>query len=387
MPRLTNELKCEGCTDNAKGCGKVFVSESDRTRHHNKGKPNYRCPVPVCESTSTTKGDLHRHIRKKHPERMDELNIKPLKKYIPVPTKYEERKDEWFFVKKQVKRNIEGDKKKMEKWNTGDQKFLKENFDKSKSNQAKHDITLLIMELLDKSEWLKSGSTDTLGGILPDGLKLQRYGGLFQMSGDRLNNNRPHYIPGEDMLGNLQFIPMAFNCPSNIAGDHRKNFCYFLRTVIRSQHFFPKNNEEIEDALAYESKAYRVIKGKQVQNKLYLCCLHIWHSKREKKVGKVKTSFKTLTKFFDAMKKMLRKQKCRCILSDIFLLGITDRTRHPFAMSIDAIDPCKGHVKGNLRIICWFMNSLNADNRKKRQDPNDGQSSWDRQSFQRYIGL
>ena len=122
-------------------------------------------------------------------------------------------------------------------------------------------------------------------------------------------------------------------------------------------------------------------------NKLYQCCASIWYSKRGQKVGKVKTSFKTFTNFFDAMKKMLRNQKCRCLLSDIFLLGITDRARHPFAMSIDAIEPCKGHVKGNLRIICWFMNSLNADNCKKRQDPNDGQSSWDRQSFQRYIGL
>ena len=81
MTRLSNELKCKGCSDNAKGCGKVFPCESKRTAHHNKGKPNYRCPVPVCESTSTTKGNLHRHIRKEHPERMDELNIKPKKKY------------------------------------------------------------------------------------------------------------------------------------------------------------------------------------------------------------------------------------------------------------------------------------------------------------------
>ena len=387
MPRLTNEFECKGCPDNAQGCGKVFVCESHRTRHHNKGKPNYPCPVPVCSATYTQKGDLHKHIRKEHPEQMSELNIKPVRILLPVPTKYEKRKDEWAFVKSQVNSNILYDTKKMKKWNTGDQNFLKENFnDKSKINQAKHDITLLIMELLDKSELLTAGSTDstdTLGGILPDGLKLQHYGGLFQMSGDRLNNNRPHYIQG-DMLGNLQFIPMAFNCSSNIACDYRENFCSFLRTVIRSQQFFPKNKEEIQDALAYESKPTRVIKGKKVTNKLYQCCINIWNSKREKKV---KTSFKTLTNFFDAMKKMLRNQKCRCLLSDIFLLGITDRAYHPFGMSIDAIEPCKGHVKGNLRIVCFFMNPVNRDKSKKRKDPNDGQSSWDRQSFQRYIGL
>ena len=55
MPRLTNELECKGCPDKAQGCGKVFQYESHRTIHHNKGKPNYRCPVPSCSITFTQK--------------------------------------------------------------------------------------------------------------------------------------------------------------------------------------------------------------------------------------------------------------------------------------------------------------------------------------------
>ena len=55
-----------------------------------------------------------------------------------------------------VQSNIQGDMNK--KWNAEDQKFLKDKFgDKSKRNQANHDITLLIMELLDKSGWLERG--------------------------------------------------------------------------------------------------------------------------------------------------------------------------------------------------------------------------------------
>ena len=127
-------------------------------------------------------------------------------------------------------------------------------------NQAKHDITLLIMELLDKSKLLTAG-TDTLGGILPDGLKLQRYGGLFQMSGDRLNNNRPHYIPG-DRLGNLQFIPMAFNCSSNIASDYRENFCLFLKTVIRSQ-TFPKTTKKSKTHSHTNQSLLELLMGKK----------------------------------------------------------------------------------------------------------------------------
>ena len=387
MPRRhSNELECKGCPDNKDGCGKTFDRESDRTRHHNKGKPNFPCPDTICKRTYTQKGSLHRHIRKKHPEHMAELNVKPAENNIPPPTKYEDRKDEWFFVKQQVNTNITKDMKKKKKWSTGDQKFLKKKFgDKSKRNQTAHDITLHIMQLLDKSGWLVAGSTDVLGGILRNGLKLRTYGGLFQMSGDRLNNNRPHYIPGENMLGNVQFIPLAFNCSSNIAGDHRENFCSFLRTVIRYQRLFPRNNEEIEDALAYESKPTRVVNGKQVINKLYNCCNHIWQ--RDKDEKEVRASFDTLNDFFEAMKDVLKNQECRCAISDIFMLGLTDRAHHPFGISIDAIEPCDGHVEGNLRIVCWFMNSLNLDNQKKRRDKNDGQSSWDPRRFQRYVGL
>jgi len=385
MPRrYSNELKCQGCSDNEEGCGKKFDCEAHRTIHHNKGKPNFLCPDTICTCTFTQKGNLHVHIRNKHPKNMAKWNVKPARSHIPVPPEYEDRKDEWAFVKKQVNIYIQGDMDK--KWNAEDQEFLDKKFgDKSKRNQAAHDITLLIMELLDKSGWLEAGSTDALGGILPDGLLLRTYGGLFQMSGDRLNNNRPHYIQGENILGNLQFTPMAFNCSSNIAGDHRENFCSFLRTIIRSQRLFPKTNEEIEYALAYESRATRRVNGKKIINKLYECCKSIWRKDKDKK--EVRASFDTLNDFFEAMKEVLKKQKCRCSLSNIFMRGLTERTHHPFGISVDAIRPCEGHVKGNLRIVCWFMNSINRDNDKKRRDKNDGQSIWTPGGFQRYLGV
>ena len=385
MPRYSNQLECQGCSDNKNGCGTTFDCEAHRTRHHNNGKYNFQCPDTRCKCKYTRKDNLYNHIRNKHPERMAELNVKPAGNRIPPPTEYDDRKDQWAWVKTQVHRNIESDMKK--KWSTADQEFLDDKFgDESKRNQAKHDITLLIMGLLDKSGWLVAGSTDALGGILRNGLKLQEYGGLFQMSGDRLNNNRPHFIPGEDILGNLQFIPLAFNCSSNIAGDHRENFCSFLRTVIRYQRLFPKSNEEIEDALAYESRATRMLHGKKINNKLYRCCWRIWQKDKDEK-KEVRASFDTFTDFFEEMKEVLKKQECRCAVSDIFMRGLTERAYHPFGMSVDAIRPSKGHVNKNLRIVCFFMNSSNQDNQKKRRDKNDGQSIWNRRSFQRYLGV
>ena len=58
-----------------------------------------------------------------------------------------------------------------------------------------------------------------------------------------------------------------------------------------------------------------------------------------------------------------------------------------FKPSLDAIDPRKHHVKGNLRIICRFLNNNNADNRKKYDDELDPESAWTRVSFLKYIGL
>ena len=166
--------------------------------------------------------------------------------------------------------------------------------------------------------------------------------------------------------------------------DHRENFCSFLRTVIRYQRLFPKTNEEIEHALAYEASGSRMVNGKQIRNKLYKCCRRIWEKDKDEK--EVRASFDTLNDFFEAMKKLLKEQKCRCAISDIFMLGRTERKHHPFGMSVDAIKPSKGHVKENLRIVCWFMNPINKDNDKKRRDKNDGQSIWTPGSFQRYLG-
>ena len=66
---------------------------------------------------------------------MAELNVKPVKNNIRTPTEYDDRKDQWAWVKKQVQRNIQGDMDK--KWSAADQEFLKKKFgDKTKINQA-----------------------------------------------------------------------------------------------------------------------------------------------------------------------------------------------------------------------------------------------------------
>lgn len=56
-------------------------------------------------------------------------------------------------------------------------------------------------------------------------------------------------------------------------------------------------------------------------------------------------------------------------------------------MSVDAIDPLKGHVRGNLRLICQFLQAGARDKSKKTVDTDDGPSQWTPALFRAYVGL
>ena len=59
-----------------------------------------------------------------------------------------------------------------------------------------------------------------------------------------------------------------------------------------------------------------------------------------------------------------------------------------FKMSLDAIDPRKGHVSGNLRWVCSFLNSINQDKAKQIEVDNGWSTvtSWTKEIFNEYIG-
>ena len=57
-----------------------------------------------------------------------------------------------------------------------------------------------------------------------------------------------------------------------------------------------------------------------------------------------------------------------------------------YQMSIDAIDPVKGHVPGNMRIVCRFLNPTNFDKTKKRHDEDDGVSIWTKDLYKEWSG-
>ena len=57
------------------------------------------------------------------------------------------------------------------------------------------------------------------------------------------------------------------------------------------------------------------------------------------------------------MLKILEDQKFLCAVSGVLL---THNLYDPFGASIDRIDSTKGHVRGNIQIVCIFINHAKA---------------------------
>ena len=377
--RRAHQYPCKGCYKIPTGCGYLAHSKQGLINHQNARKSLFRCPVETCKKHRegnwfSSKNYLRQHIRTSHKDRMEELGVPPVEKNLRIPKKYSKRADEWSYIKEKVGSHIQADIKNKERF-TPDEKEFNDSID---NNEEKHRITESIMRYIDEHVYLQKGCEDSLGGILPVDMKLRRHYGLFQLSMDRIDNDRPHFNK-DDLLANIQFIPFAFNVPCNIASEHHSNTASFLRTVRRTQQIFLQKKLADIDSLIDQQT---LITTNGNRNALTSCVYHFWHSDK-----KCKNSFKNQQELREYALDLLRKQNCRSPISGIFLLGNTLRKRHPLQLSIDAINPKKGHVKGNLRIVCLYENCTNNISQKKRKDKKDGQCIWTKRTFERWLGV
>jgi len=84
--------------------------------------------------------------------------------------------------------------------------------------------------------------------------------------------------------------------------------------------------------------------------------------------------------------KLFRESIASCPIS-IILMDNDPNSPDFFKPSLDAIVSRKRHVKGNLRFVCRFLNSINRDKDKTYDHPDDPEAAWNNESHFRYIGL
>jgi len=288
------------------------------------------------------------HIRAKHPEKAAPYTAK-----IKNPSSLSN--EEWQFVKQMVRTCIHDDTRKKI---SPEHRVIVE----AMTNQTKHDLTLqLVNEILKTPEkWI-----------------LRAHGGLFKLSLDRIENKHEHEHE-HDGYTCIHF-PDISNAFANIQLAHLCMNTQKIRLTIEEvQHkvYATVTETDVDNLYEYENKKRRNRK----QTTLYSCVCGIF-----KRDEKARATWKSVDTMWRWACSRLKEISGRCEISQILL----QTNEHPsnWQVSIDAIDPVKGHVPGNLRLICLFLNCTNTDKTKNYEDEHDGVSAWTPELFRTYFKI
>ena len=320
-----------------------------RRRKYDRNRPKKKCPV--CDKLIGA-ANYTAHGRRKHPNQLKEMGIKEKRhKYHGHPYR---------FIASMVSNCMLMDKKITNQ----DEKYV---------------ITLEIISKLKKKGQLDPSLNnlpcrDDCGGYLKEGFDFHSYS-LYKLSLDRINNSIGHFnFKNGTWLSNIRFVVHGINHRTNPTRYNEK-----MPSMLRD-----KVMQQVDPNEVYTLK---IRLKKTVYNKLqtlpYKSILCAYH-----RDGK---------NHFNSAKEMrlycfglLREQWFRCKISNIFMNDTHDNSEaghRMFAPSLNAIDPVKGHRKGNLEWICSFLNNSNFDKTKTDTFEDDKPTSWNRERFYGYIGF
>jgi hypothetical protein len=401
--RPSNQWPCNQQCGNA-NCTYIAPSKSALAQHTSK----IRIKCPCCLDISFKyQGNFYVHFRSKHKELVDtngacgEYNI-PSKRTPPIklPESFSyletQHPSMWYkltekggynWLVNKVRDCVNSDLRGLKKTMTGTEhqyvSMLKQN------NVACHAIAQEILTVLITKGMLQDNGFDDAGTRLPpDGISLGGHGGVYALSYDRIDNDRPHFIEGEPVTHNLRFIILPFNSSSNMVVDHGKNTCQVFRDSIPTQQEKEQNTTTI---ITRSKSRYYKKDGKRYTHLVYQTCMSAYHyeQKRYKKykdsknVNQFRDDFPTLDDLFQYCIKLFEQQNAQCAISCI-IMDNDHMWRKP---SLDAIEPRKGHTKGNLRFVCRVLNSTNNDKKKTHDVKDDPLSSFTSRTFFEAIGM
>lgn len=351
--KLRRVHRCKGA------CGKPLCAyETIETwgfkRHVNRVK---RTKKYICNHCSESVFHLSKHIRRHHPE-----YAKKIRKIYRCPF---EDKNGFRFIKNMVARNIYDDIHRSHKWSASDEEDLR-------SIHNNHSTFKIAVEVYKR--WSSMHVFDDAGGFLPNGLLLRSHS-LHQLSHDRINNDRPHYILG-GTLSNVAFIISGMNTSANIV-------CYFgkkTRDFLHQRKSMPiqeKNQLKIlERERSPTNSNYKNKSNKGKANVVYASI-----SKAYDRDGKI--YFKSRTEMVKYGYNLFVEQGAICEISGYLMDCHVGSELRFFMPSLDAIDPLLGHRPGNLRWVCRFLNSTNAKYKNTFQDGTPVE--WTQRLFNQYI--
>jgi hypothetical protein len=339
--RRSGQYPCNKQCKNAT-CTYVAGKPSDLKRHLNTIKFN----CDFCSKCYTQKGHLVNHIRAKHPEKAAAACTTACTAPLKNPSSLSDH--EWAFVKNMVRRCILNDTTQ----NISPEERVTV---EAMTNQKIHDLTHQIVNKIIKT---------------PDEWILRAYGGLFQLSLDRIDNKDGYTcIHFPDITNAFANIRLSHLC----GNTQKKNIRI---EEVQKKVYATVTTDAVDNLYEYENRKTRNKKSMT----LYSCVCGIFG--RDKRARETWKSVDTMWRW---ARDHLKEIGGRCEISHILL----QTNEHPsnWQVSIDAIDPAKGHVPGNLRFICLFLNCANFSTKKTYTDEHDGVSAWTRELFVKYFNI
>ena len=77
--------------------------------------------------------------------------------------------------------------------------------------KEKHEWAEQITDVIIKQKLGESHIDEVSGCLFPNGLEIRTLGGLFQVSPDRTNNAKPHFLHGKPWDHNIRLTALALN--------------------------------------------------------------------------------------------------------------------------------------------------------------------------------
>lgn len=236
--------------------------------------------------------------------------------------------------------------------------------DQTKVPQLKRSSAIIHKLAIQIAERIETDPTDDFGGLIKHGMVLRTHGGLFQLSLDRIvnhdvNGHCIHFPDIDNALANIRLVPLCIN----IAQHGHTITISDVQNRVKDAHS-GVNRYTLSD---YEGCCKTLVQSIFRRDPLARVCFGTWHSMWEWTMSR------------------LERINCLCEISGILLM--TNTPRSMWQMSIDAIDPIQGHVIGNMRIICRFLNCTNRAKDKNHHDSDDGPNAWTSELFCQYFRI
>ena len=370
--RKKNEFFCGG------QCGDRNCTYNTENRSHiddHIGKDKTQCPV--CNKLCSTKSHMYGHFRLKHPHLIEVHNIPNGDRInLKCPEHLLTYKVEFDYLKTKISTCMVNDTAKLKRMKVYVEtkrgpkykEYIKliPNYELmvETTNKTRHDIATQWIERLIETKRIRNEF------VHESGLKMeyvfQAHGGLFQISMDRIDGDYPHFYGEEYAFTNIRDAPLSINKEYNPL-----DYCIKRNFVEEVVYRYLHSTALDTSRLTQQTVFYNSLKSAYCKDKELLI----------KKFPKLKHYVKHCFE-------LAKEQNFKCALSGIVpingkpskLEGI-DKV---FQWSLNAIDPTKGHIPGNIEWVCYCFNPTNCDKMKKIRYDDDHPSAWTKELVQEY---